>query len=236
MLGQHLAHPTDQAGSSSRCPRRGDVAHVDEHLGPGESAALAVLVLELGLEHLGHQVVGRVLRPPVDVLPEQPLGVGQGVERLRRGMPVLVQHQAGVDRLADRLLIGLGDPEQHPDRPHRHLRAQIRDEVEPARAHQRVEGLRAELPDLRLDRHHPLRCEDPGQDPTMDVVDRRVLEQHVAGRKLDPVLDHRLDDLEQHPLGGAVGLPVRQARLDVVESAQRVEVERLVVVERRFLA
>ena len=38
-----------------------------------------------------------------------------------------------VDAVPDRLLVLLGDAEQHPDHPHRHLRAEVGDEVEAAR-------------------------------------------------------------------------------------------------------
>jgi len=62
----------------------------------------------------------------------------------------------------------------------------------------------------------------------VDVVDRRILEDQGAGRNVDV----GLQNLDDHALGGAKGLPVDQRVVDVVESAQRVEVVFLVVVER----
>ena len=47
-----------------------------------------------------------------------------------------------VDPVADRLLVLLGDAEQHADHPHRHLRAEVGDEVEAAGADERVEAAR----------------------------------------------------------------------------------------------
>ena len=71
-------------------------------------------------------------------------------------VPVLEPH-ALVDFVADRLLVDFGDPEQHPDDPHRHLGAQVADEVELALRHERVQGTGAEPPYLRLDVGHPPR-------------------------------------------------------------------------------
>ena len=51
--------------------------------------------------------------------------------------------QLGVAVVADRCLVGLGDAEQHADHLHRHLRAEVGDEVELPVADQRVEALRA---------------------------------------------------------------------------------------------
>ncbi len=61
-----------------------------------------------------------------------------------RAAPSSPRAQAGVEAVADRLLVGLGDAEQHPDRAHRHLGAEVGDEVEAACAHERVEAGRAE--------------------------------------------------------------------------------------------
>ena len=60
----------------------------------------------------------------------------------------------------------------------------------------------------------------------------RVLEDDRAGRDLEVALD----ELEHRALGRAVGPPVHQAALDVVEAAERIEVVLLVVVERALVA
>ena len=51
-------------------PAPGEHRGVGEHLVAGERAGRAGLVLELGVEQLGHEVVGGVLGAPVDVLGE----------------------------------------------------------------------------------------------------------------------------------------------------------------------
>ena len=170
--------------------------------------------------------------PPVEVAGEHLLGLGHHRHRIDLGQPGLVEQQAGVDHLADRLLLVLGDAQQHPDRPHGDLRPQVGDEVEAVRPDQRVEGPAAEPPDLGLDREHLLRREHPGEDAAVGVVEGWVLEERVAGRQIDP----ELDELEQRSLRRAVRPPVVEAGLDVGVAAQREEVVRLVVVERRLLA
>ena len=57
VLGEHLARPPDQARRRLVARRRQEV-HVAEHLRPAEAPGGAGLVLELGLEQLGHEVVG----------------------------------------------------------------------------------------------------------------------------------------------------------------------------------
>src|SRR6185312_4371920 len=94
------------------------------------------------------------------------------------------------------LLIGFGDAEQHPDHPHRHLRAEIFDEVEPSGVYQRIEAACRELPDPRLQRADLPWGEDPGEQLTMDVVDRRILEDQAARRNLHT----RLDDFQHGPV------------------------------------
>ena len=151
MLGQHLAGPADQA-RRGLVARAGDHVDVGEHLLARQPARGAGLVLELGVEQLGHEVVGRVLGPPVDVLGEH-LAAGEvSPVELHRLAGLGAQVRVGV--VADRLLVLLGDAEQHADHPHRHLRAEVGDEVEAVGADERVEAVGAELADLRLERVH----------------------------------------------------------------------------------
>ena len=70
--------------------------------------------------------------------------------RSGHGHVALVEPQAVVDLVAERLLVLLGDAEQHADGAHRDLGAEVGDEVEAALADQRVELARGEGPDLRL--------------------------------------------------------------------------------------
>ena len=97
---------------------------------------------------------------------------------------------------------------------------------------QRVEALRAELPDLRLQRVDLARREHPGQQLAVDVVDRRILENDRARRDLDV----GLDQLDDRAARRAEGFVVHERLVHVGEAAQRVEVVLLVVVQRRFLA
>ena len=185
----------------------------------------------LGLEHLGHQVVGGVLGPPVDVLLEH-LRLRLRVVHAEVGHLAGVEPQALVDAVAERLLVLLGDAEQHADRAHRHLGAEVGDEVEAAAADQRVEAAGAELAHLGLDRRHLAGGEHPRQQAPVEVVVGRVLEDDRPRRDLHAALD----ELEDRALGRAVGAPVDEAPLDVLEAAQRVEVVALVVVEGLLVA
>src|SRR5438552_771641 len=84
------------------------------------SSTGAGMVFELGLEQLGHQVVGGMLGPPVDVLlecagsdvdPREPLaGVRHGA---------CFEPQALVDAISDGFLVLFGDAEKHADGAHR---------------------------------------------------------------------------------------------------------------------
>ena len=140
--------------------------------------------------------------------------------------------EVGVGAVADGLLVLLGDAEQHADHPHGHLRAQVGDEVEPARADERVEAACAELPDLRLELGDPPRREDPGQQPPVDRVDRRVLEdeRRPAASRCSARMSSMMPPRPEMNV-----FAVEQALLDVVKPGQRVEVVRLVVVQRRLV-
>ena len=151
MLGQHLARPSDEPGGGL-VAGGGDQVDVAQDLLAGQSALGAVHILELGLEELGHQVVGRMGGPPVDVLGE-PLGGAHAVAvgLVEVGHVAIAQAQALVDPVPDGLLVGLGYAQQHADGAHGHLGAQVLDEVEPALPDQRVEAAGAEAADLGLE-------------------------------------------------------------------------------------
>ena len=69
VLGEHLAEPADQS-RGGLVPRARDHRRVQQRLVARQSARHAVLVLELRVQQLGHQIVGRVVDSPVDVLLE----------------------------------------------------------------------------------------------------------------------------------------------------------------------
>ena len=175
-----------------------------------------------------------MLGAPVDVLAED-------VRQLRARPPLRSLREAhglarlgaqvAVDVLAHRAPVLRRDAHEHPDDLHRHLGAEVGDEVEPVGADQRVEALGGEVADLLFERGHPLRRERPREQLAVERVRRRVLEDQRARR----LLDVRLDELEHVALAVDEGVLVLQRLFDVVVAAQRVEVVALVVVERRFL-
>ncbi len=139
--------------------------------------------------------------------------------------------QLRIGVVADHLLVVLGDTEKRADHLHRHLRAEIGDEVEPVGTDQRIEALRTVVTDHRLECVDLPGREHPRQELAVDVVDRRVLENDRAGRNLDI----GLDELDDRTARRAERLMVHQRLVHVGEAAQRVEVVLLVVVQRRFL-
>ena len=90
----------------------------------------ARLVLELRVQELGHEVVRGMLGAPVDVLAEQLCLVSE--LPCDSALLAVLYAESLVELVADGLLVRLGDAEEVTDRPHRHLRAEIRDEVEAA--------------------------------------------------------------------------------------------------------
>ena len=165
------------------------------------------LVLELGVEELGHEVVGRVLGPPVDVVGEQ-LGAAQAPGRRRHLVVVVVEAQALVDPVADRHLVLLGDAEQHADREHRHDRAEVGDEVEApvVRPAGRGCGRRTRAPSARS-RSSPSGVNTRDSRPRCRSWIGRVLHQDQARRDVEAGHDR----LERRSLPRPVGVPVDEA-------------------------
>ncbi len=204
VLGEHLGQPADQP-SGRLVPGAGEHLRVGEHLGPGEAAGGPGLVLELGGEQRRHQVVGRVARPPVDVVGEH-LAVGDGVlAHLHR--PAGLGAQRGVGVVPDRRLVGLGDAEQHADHAHRHHRTELGDDVEPVGADERVEAADAERPHLVLEGGHAAGGEHARHQAPVHGVHRGVLEHDHARRELHA----RLDDLEDVAAGSSRSAASRRA-------------------------
>ncbi len=76
---------------------------------------------------------------PVDVLGED---VATALRAPRVGRSTVVQPEPFVELIANRLLVFLGDAEQEADGAHRHLRAEIGDEVEAVAVDERIERSR----------------------------------------------------------------------------------------------
>ena len=158
MVGEHFAGPPDEAGRRL-VAGAGDHGRVQQRFVAGQTAGRARLVLDLGPEQVAHEVIRRVVDAPVDVLGEHlaaEAGVLGHLHRLASLGP-----EVGVSPQSDRLLVGLGDAEQHSDHPHRHLGPEVGDEVEPPRAHERIEAAGAELTDLGFEGGDTARREHP---------------------------------------------------------------------------
>ncbi len=225
MFGQNLSGPADQPGRGL-VARPGHHVHVEQQLVAGQLANCAGLILELDVEQFGHDVVGRVVFAPVDVLREDLAGV-EALGRDGHRLAGLGAHRF-VGVVPDGLLVLLRDAEQHADHPHRHLRPKIFDEVEAPCADDRVEAAGAELAGLVFECIDLAGSEHPGQQFAVDVVEGRVLEDQDARRHLHA----RPDQLEDGATRGAEGLVVHQGFVDIGEAADRVEVVLRVVVQR----
>ena len=120
MLGEDLGQPADEP-ASGLVPGAREDRGVRGHLLARERATCSVVVLELGSEQLRHQVVGRMVGAPLDVVLEEVTAGDLLLFHLHR--LARLGAQVGVGVLAHRDLILFGDAEQHADDPHRHLAA-----------------------------------------------------------------------------------------------------------------
>ena len=111
VITEYLARPADQS-------RRGFIAgareHVDENQDflAGESARFTQIVLKLDVQQFGHQVVGRVLYPPVEILLKS-----LSLETCLRDFHGLAGFcaQRCIDSLANRIPRLIGNAKQHTD-------------------------------------------------------------------------------------------------------------------------
>ena len=209
VFGEHLGQPADQP-SGGFVARTGDHLGVVQHLFAGQLSVHPVLVVEFDVEQCGHQVVGRVLRTPFDVVGVDPavgngVGVGDLEWRSRFGT------QVGIIGVANRDLFGLRDSQQHADHSHGHHRRQLGNDVESRRPDQRVQATDAVAPDLVLDFGHPARREHSRHQPSQHRVFGRVLKHHDAAGHIEL----RLDQLENVAAAVRERLPVGQPALDV---------------------
>ena len=142
VVGENLASPADQApsgvGSGGGEPRPVKASTFPA----GQPPDRAGLVLELGEQQLGHQVVRWVLLAPVDVVREE-LAVEMVVVVLQRLSRLGAETLGGP--LTDGRHVLFRDAEQHSDHEHGQVLAQVPYEIEAFRTHQRVENAAAEL-------------------------------------------------------------------------------------------
>ena len=138
VLGEQLGQPTDEP-AGGLVARAGEHGRVGEHLLAGEGAEGARLVLELGVEELGHEVVGGVFGPPVDVVLEM-VAPGDVSSFTSMGWPGSVRRLSSV-LLRTATWSCSGMPRSMPMTLHREHRGQLGDDVEPAGADERVEAV-----------------------------------------------------------------------------------------------
>ena len=156
MAAEDLAGPADEPGRRL-VPGAGQQADVGEDLVARQRARRARLVLELGVEQLGHEVVGGVLGAPVDVVGEHLRRARRRRSRTRAPCP---PRAAGPRRVWSRIASWScsGMPSSMPMTRMGMNLPEVLDEVEAARADERVEHLGAERAHLGLERVHLLRA------------------------------------------------------------------------------
>ena len=114
MVGQHLASPPDEPGRGL-VAGGGEQVDVAQQLVTRQPAACALRVLELRLEQLGHQIIGGMLHPPVDVLRERLALVASRCLEIHVGHGAILEPQALVDAVPEHLLVLLRDAKEHAD-------------------------------------------------------------------------------------------------------------------------
>ena len=157
VVGQQLADEADQS-SRGLVSGTGDGADVGQQFDPRQRATGTVQFLDLGIEQVGHEIVRGMFGTPFHVLRERGDGIGEDV-RIELAGGAVGQRDGGVRLGSDRLLVLLGNAEQVADDLHRHLGADVRDEIETWGARQGIEFAGTEFAGVRLDCRHPSRGE-----------------------------------------------------------------------------
>ena len=116
MLGQQLSRPADQAGGRLRASDGNDI-HEQQEFFPTQSAHRAGFVFEFGFKKLCGEVVGGVIRTPVNEFGEH-LPIGQAVGIIQ--LPATLGADASVAVLLEKVLKVLWDAEEHADHAQRH--------------------------------------------------------------------------------------------------------------------
>ena len=129
-----------------------------------------------------------------------PLGIIQ--------LPATFGAEPSVAVLLDKVLKVLWDAEEHADDAQRHDRAEILDEVEPIPADEGVEAARGKFANLGLEGVDLAWREGPGEQISVDVVDRGIFEDQGPRRNLHA----GLQNFQYHALGGAEGAGDRPVR------------------------
>ena len=128
-------------------------------------------------------------------------------------------------------VVALGEAEEHADDADRELVGVVAHEVEARFAGDGLRDLAEQVSDLGLDAAHRSRREEPGDERAVDRVPGRILEDEEAGGHVDAG-NH---DVVDPALARDELVALTQHTRDVVEPAHRVELVRLVVIERRLV-
>ena len=213
MLGEHLAGPADQPGRRL-VAGSGQEVDVAEDLVPGQPAASSPSRPRTRPGAARSSGRPRGAPPASRCTPRTPLAC----PRLRRSCAG-VRHACPLSRRRPssmrsrmRLLVLLGDAEQHADGPHGHLGAEVADEVEPAAARpagrgcgRRTRGPWARWPFIfRGVKTRESRL-------AVEVVAGGILEDDRARRDLDAALDE-LEDRALAPSCRSSSRPSRARR------------------------
>ena len=185
MVRQQLAHETDEAGGGF-VAGTGDHRGVGQHLGARQRPPRSVRLVDLGAASSSviRSSEGCSARHSM-YSANSTMDSCEDVWHDLAGVAPLDESDVGAVAVADLLLIILGDAQQVADGPHRHHGAEVGDEIESGAADQRVEFADTELTHQILDGQHAPRREDARQQSTVQVVQRRILEQQNARRHFD---------------------------------------------------
>ena len=168
MIAEQAARPGDR-GRGRVAAGRGDQREIRDDLVASQRSRRAVLVLELELHQLGHDVVGRVLLAPVEVLVEPRGRVEDALQHFRLG----VRRRLVRVRLEDReqsAWSSVGTPTSMPMTCTGSFSAKSCMKSKWSRPTRSSTISVAECADLRLQAGHCSRREQPGDDAAMHRV------------------------------------------------------------------
>ena len=157
MFTEQLSHESDQP-CGGLVAGTGDHRGVRENLGAFEPTTGAVRFFDLRIEQFGHQIVGGMFGPPLDVLGEHRDRFLD--DRLTEIALLRTNRDALVVAIADLLLAFLRNAKEIADGPHRHESAEIRDEIEAVGVTKWIQCAHAEFAHQILDRQHATWRED----------------------------------------------------------------------------
>ncbi len=203
---------------------------VEQFVAP-EHPASTRFVLELQVQKFAHEIVGGILGPIIEVLAEPDRGFSDATE----GVDVLPCRSlvlGAVEGVSEGRQIRVGEPKQHADDLNGQHVGKVLYEVELVVLHQGLGGSFEEGADTVLNGADGPWGEEPGHEPPVNGVERRILEDEKSGGQIDP----RRSDLVDAALGRAECVTIGEDLGDVIEPCQGPEVVLLVSIDRRLVA